>query len=485
MSVKIAVITDTHFGPRPTEHPQVRGDMADVLLLRAVHRLNRHVRPDITLVLGDMVDDGERAEAVDALAGIRATLDILESPYIVIPGNHDGDVDQFYSIFERPQPFLDINGARFAPFLDKPEPNHNASRSSRDIERMSEVRSGFDGPIVAVQHVPVFPPGASDSLYNHTNAPEIIAAMRSNGIGLAISGHEHEGIDLIRIEGASFVASAALCVAPFPFLEIDLAGDDIRVTSHELAMPEKLDLIDAHIHTQFAYCGENMEISRTITLARDLGLAGTGFSEHSGQLYFDAETYWSGECLQKGVESTSGLDFRMDGYFQALDEAGVSPENRGLEVDCDFSGSPIIRPEDRDRTAYLIGGVHVLPELRRPAPDLSTATEEFLATLGKFLDSGIKVLAHPFRVFRRARKETPEELFEPTIRLLKNSGVAAEINFHTNEPPPEFVKKCLESDVKLSFGSDAHNLYEIGEFAPHFALLKSCGFDGDLKDILA
>jgi hypothetical protein len=38
--------------------------------------------------------------------------------------------------------------------------------------------------------------------------------------------------------------------------------------------------------------------------------------------------------------------------------------------------------------------------------------------------------------------------------------------------------------VKLSFGSDAHALYEVGEFAPHLKFLKEIGYDGDLKDIL-
>ena len=36
----------------------------------------------------------------------------------------------------------------------------------------------------------------------------------------------------------------------------------------------------------------------------------------------------------------------------------------------------------------------------------------------------------------------------------------------------------------FTFGSDAHNLYEIGEFAPHLELLRSVGSDGDLKDIM-
>ena len=79
---------------------------------------------------------------------------------------------------------------------------------------------------------------------------------------------------------------------------------------------------------------------------------------------------------------------------------------------------------------------------------------------------------------------TPASLFEPTVELLRENKVAAEINFHTNEPPPKFARLCLDRGVELSFGSDAHNLYEVGEFAPHLALLESCGFDGDLGEIL-
>jgi hypothetical protein len=38
--------------------------------------------------------------------------------------------------------------------------------------------------------------------------------------------------------------------------------------------------------------------------------------------------------------------------------------------------------------------------------------------------------------------------------------------------------------LAISFGSDAHALYEIGEFHPHLELLADIGFDGDLTDIL-
>jgi histidinol phosphatase-like PHP family hydrolase len=44
---------------------------------------------------------------------------------------------------------------------------------------------------------------------------------------------------------------------------------------------------------------------------------------------------------------------------------------------------------------------------------------------------------------------------------------------------------CIESGVKLAFGSDAHSLHEVGEFAPHLRLLQDAGYDGDLRDVMA
>ncbi len=70
------------------------------------------------------------------------------------------------------------------------------------------------------------------------------------------------------------------------------------------------------------------------------------------------------------------------------------------------------------------------------------------------------------------------------MKLLKKHNVAAEINYHTNEPSEEFFSKCIRSGVKISFGSDAHNLYEVGEFYYHLQLLQRCGYDGDIGDIL-
>ena len=79
----------------------------------------------------------------------------------------------------------------------------------------------------------------------------------------------------------------------------------------------------------------------------------------------------------------------------------------------------------------------------------------------------------------------PEDLYLPTIELLKRYGVAAEINCHAGyRPNPEFFAPCLKHGVKLSLGTDSHNLYEVGFIMPHLRILKAVGAYGRLDEVL-
>ena len=187
---------------------------------------------------------------------------------------------------------------------------------------------------------------------------------------------------------------------------------------------------------------------------------------------------------ESGIAGRTGRAERMADYWQAAAEHRSDSVLAGLEVDADFAGNPVAEPADLERADVVVGAVHWLPELRTPVPDTARAADEFLRIVDRLCRHGIAVLAHPFRVFRRAGIAVPTSLFAPTVALLREHGVAAEINFHTNEPPPSFFADCIRAGVRISFGSDAHALYEIGEFHPHLALLADIGFDGDLTDIL-
>ncbi len=282
----------------------------------------------------------------------------------------------------------------------------------------------------------------------------------------------------------TFVNAPGLCESPFPFLVVDIDSGGIHTQRHELVMPEALQLCDDHLHTPLAYCNGNMLVDKAIGLARDFGLAGVTFTEHSAHLYFTRKQLGKA-CLSDGIDAARQADSRMAEYLDMKRTYENDFARFGMEADCDYRGKPLLNPDDRKHFGHIAGAIHSLPGLTRDAQPEQSDRDDFLFLLENMLGNGIDVLVHPFRVFRRSGWDTPPDLFEPAAQLLKRHQVPAEINFHTNEPPVEFIRLCLDLGVKFSFGSDAHHLSEIGDFAYHLALLKEAGFDGDLADVLA
>lgn len=482
--VKVAVLSDIHFSnDRQAQVGNRLAGFGDVFLLRAVHRLNRYLHPDLVVLLGDVINDGTLPTAGTDLERLKTILDLLHCPRIVLPGNHDGDPDLFYSVFDRPEPMTDIGHVRFLPFVDPEEPGYNARREPADLQRMQQARYDWKGPVIALQHVPVFPPGAHSCPYNYVNAEAICEQMEAHGITAAIAGHYHAGFDNVHTDHFTSITAPALCEAPFQFLMLDIdEKGSVSVERHSLAMPKDLHLTDVHVHTHLAYCNENMDVATALALGSAMGLAGIRITEHSGHLYFSRSGY--GQCARNGMASALPGDCRMDEYIAALDAGECPVDWRGIEIDCGFDGQPLIRPDDLKHLPFRVGAMHQLAALQGSSPDSRGTADEFLRVLEIFLKSGIRVLAHPFRVFRRSGRPTPPGLFAPTVDLLRHAGVAAEINFHTNDPDPRFVRMCIDAGVPLVFGSDSHNLYEVGEFYPHLELLRQAGYNGDVRDIL-
>ncbi len=479
--MRFAILADIHYSSGAAIGKR-RGDLADILLLRAVHRLNRYLRPDAVVLLGDLVNDGKGPRAEGELRSLRRHLDRLDAPVIVLPGNHDPAPDDFYRTMPRPDFAADCGGIRFLSFLDAERPGYNAERSAADLARLKAEANRAPGPLVCLQHVPLLPPDGHDCPYHYTNADAAIAACREAGVTLVVSGHYHRGVPLLERDGIRYLAAPALCEAPFRFLMVEIEGDAVRVEEHTLAMPDEYGLVDTHVHTPLAYCGENLDMRRTRDLAQAVGLAGMVFTEHSGHLYFDAPGY--GRCAAAGLAAAPPRQRRTATYFGLLQAHGVPASTWGMEVDAGWDGSALVSPGDNRRLAFRIGAMHSLRSLSGTERDAAAAETEFMAVLERFLPHGFHSLAHPFRVFRRAGLPIPASLFARTAKLLKQHRTAAEINYHTNEPPVDFIRICLEEGVKLTFGSDAHNLYEVGEFFPHLALLREAGFAGQPGEVL-
>ena len=147
-----------------------------------------------------------------------------------------------------------------------------------------------------------------------------------------------------------------------------------------------------------------------------------------------------------------------------------------LEVDFDACGNATLLDEDREGWDYLIGAVHRIAAFDADAATEAEVASAFMNATEQVLAGGVQVLAHPFRYFRRGKRGAPKELYRPLAQMIAQSGVAAEINYHTNEPAPEFFACCLEEGARLALGTDSHSLVEVGEMCPHVDFLRTIGY---------
>lgn len=202
-----------------------KGDRGAELLQRTVDRLNNQIKPDVTVILGDLVDDPDADDATELLGELREIIEQLDSPWLAIKGNHD-PADTFYNVIGRVE-CLDINGVRLVAFDDPERPGFNACREPAELQRMAACAAGHDGPIIALQHVPVGEPRV-DAPHGYTNAAEVLDAMRQHGYTLAISGHSHAGVPLRDHAGVTTLVVPALCEPPFQFALVTVDDDQLE-----------------------------------------------------------------------------------------------------------------------------------------------------------------------------------------------------------------------------------------------------------------
>jgi histidinol phosphatase-like PHP family hydrolase len=157
----------------------------------------------------------------------------------------------------------------------------------------------------------------------------------------------------------------------------------------------------------------------------------------------------------------------------------------GLELDLLADGSLLLHDDDRGGWDVFLGSIHTVCAGNDASLSQAELERLFLRDTERLLGHPIDVLGHPFRFFRRLAKERPRHLYPVVAQWLAESGKAAEINFHTNEPDPRFFEECLSRGVKVALGSDAHDLGEVGVFEPHLRCLREAGACADdLADIL-
>ncbi len=456
---------------------------------RALLDARRRGAADAIVLLGDLIEDPTDAGAERDLAALEQTIHDAAGnlPLIMVPGNHDGNADLVLSIFgDRPGPH-EVRGYRLHSFLDGWDECDVCRRPREDMRRFAEEAGPrSDKPLIVLQHNPLHPPIESEYPYILADCESIMSAYSDAGVLLSLSGHYHAGQEPSRSGGVSYYTCPALCESPFRYAMVTLEGREVTVTEHPLRLAESPPLIDVHTHTHYAYCGAGVSAVEVIRRARLFGLAGVCLTEHADQLYLTRQEHTSGHvfedpdfwCTPRSAESE-----RMPRYRAEVGPLRNDFVSVGLEVELDADGRPALRDQHREGWDLLLGTVHWTPG----GVEGLTASEvnrRFLRDTERILQSGVDVLAHPFRFFRRNKLAPPGELYRPVAVLLARYGAAAEINFHTNEPDPEFFTICIAEGVKIALGSDAHELREVADLHPHLAVLREAAGTEDVTDLL-
>lgn len=486
--MNLLVIADIHFAPPGRGNPvcpQRRCELGAELLRRTVDDASRRGGIDAIALLGDLIDNGQHEYAEGCLRRLRTELDEAAPgvPILAVFGNHDVKADLLFEVFDQRPGTFEICGYRFVTFADRYAEDAACTRSEMDRRRCRRLAREGSNPIVVLQHNPMNPPIAADYPYMLTNRDEVMRDYAEAGVMLAMSGHYHQGQAPSLADGVQYFTAPALCETPYRYALVTLQGQEATVEVRQLCCDDEYPLVDRHVHTEFAYCAQDVTAAGAIERARTFGLAGVSLIEHAPQLYCRENDYWSGGFIRRPGLWRSRKHSRMAEFRRAVLPLRSDFVRVGMEVELDADGQVTLRRQDRDGLDLLVGAVHFLPEDVDSLGDAGLAMA-FMRTSEGLLEAGVDVLAHPWRFFGRTRQKAPTELYVPLADALAATGTAAEINFHGNAPDPAFFTICAERGVKIALGSDAHRLDEVGNFPAYVDMLRRIAGDGDISDLL-
>lgn len=237
--LRIAQVGDLHFGTITFDEDLARSTQ---------ERINA-MAPDVVVVVGDLTAEGYEWE-FDAAA---EWLDGLDSPRVVVPGNHDAR-NLGYLHFERlfgerfPVRRLELDDERAAAVdapgltvvgLDSSEPDVNLGRIGR--EWYGEIPKRFAHPddvrVFVVHHHLVSIPGTGRERSTIVDAGEVLDLLSRLRIDLVLSGHKH--VPFFWAVNGMLVCNSGTAsthrvrgLTPPSFNEIEVCAESIKVFVH-------------------------------------------------------------------------------------------------------------------------------------------------------------------------------------------------------------------------------------------------------------
>ncbi len=210
----------------------------------------------------------------------------------------------------------------------------------------------------------------------------------------------------------------------------------------------KLPKTDCHLHT--CWTDGDASVADVYSAAVKNRLEAVLYSEHSRK----TSTNWF-KSFADEVRALPSTPCR------AYVGTEVKVETRAGDIDT--------TPEISEHCDLIMASVHrlidandVTIQFAETNPDQSVELEYDL-TWAVLQNPQVDILGHMFGMsYRRFKQTPPDTMICELIARAANYGVAVEVNSHYHPDALQMVRWCQEFDARISFGSNAHALNEVG-----------------------
>jgi 3',5'-cyclic-AMP phosphodiesterase len=212
------------------------------LIMNAIKRINE-LNPDLAIITGDVTENGYHMEFERAAW----FLDHIESPILVVPGNHDSrhlGNECFSELIKNNCETLSIKTKKInAIGLDSSEPDLDYGKVGRSQQKIMETELRKAGKkdlykLIALHHhiIPVPKTGRERNVL--TDAGDILKSVIDGKADFVLSGHKHVPYVWI-LEGTAFITAGTVSSLKLrgndvpSFNTIDIKDDNIEIVLNQ------------------------------------------------------------------------------------------------------------------------------------------------------------------------------------------------------------------------------------------------------------
>lgn len=210
------------------------------------------------------------------------------------------------------------------------------------------------------------------------------------------------------------------------------------------------DAVNIELHCHTTWTDGEAAVEAVVERARALGLRALAITEHVRR---GSESWFSGFAAEvRAAGAAAGLDVLVGCEAKAMDPDG------GLDASDDVL----------DASDLVIGSVHRFPDGQGGLLSFADLSADRMAEIETALATGllrgapIDVLGHPGGMYQRRHGAFPKPLMRDILEASLERDIAVEISTSYTVDLEGFLKVCSEVNPRVSIGSDAHRLDDVG-----------------------